>query len=301
MKVFLTGATGYIGSVVAEKLQAAGHSVVGLARNDAADAKLRKLGIEPYRGDLREPESLARAAQEADGVIHTAFIHDFSDFEGAVRVERATIATFVDALSGSGKPFIATSGTGLLGDTGDQPVNEEFPVKPGFVLAARVEAEQDILRAAQRGVKSVALRLPLHVYGRGGSVFVPMWIKAARSTGVVRYIDSGENKLSVVHVDDAAQLYVLALENAPAGSVFHAAAEFGVTGKALAEAIGRLVGCKVESISMEEATATMGPALAAFMSINNQTNAAKAMQQLGWKPQATVSFLEDIEHGSYRS
>lgn len=301
MKVFLTGATGYIGSVVAEKLQAAGHSVIGLARNEAADATLRERGIEPHRGDLRDLESLARGARAADGAIHTAFIHDFNDFEGAVRVERAAIAAFVDALSGSGKPFIATSGTGLLGDTGERPVDEEFPVKPDFVLATRAEAEQDILRAAERGVRSVALRLPLHVYGRGGSVFGPMWIKAAREAGVTRYIASGENKLSAVHVDDAAQLYVLALEKASAGSVFHASAEFGITGKALAKAIGRLVGCKVESISIEEATATMGPALAAFMSINNQTNAAKAMQQLGWKPQASVSFLEDIEHGSYSS
>lgn len=300
MRVFLTGSTGYVGAVIAEKLQAAGHVVVGLARNNAAYADLRDCNIEPYRGDLREPQSLIRGAQAADGVIHTAFIHDFSNFEDAVAVERNVILAFVEALSGLGKPLIATSGTGLLGDTGDRLVDENAPIDPSFILAVRAQAEQDILHAANQGIRSAIVRLPLFVYGRGGSTFIPMQMKAGRETGVVRYIESGSNKVSAVHVDDAAQLYLLALEKAPAGSIFHAATQSGITAKAMALAIGRAVGCKTKSISMEKATAILGPVLTAFMSMNNQVSASKAMTELGWQPGGYPTLLDDIVSGSYR-
>ncbi|MBD2099480.1 SDR family oxidoreductase [Leptolyngbya sp. FACHB-261] len=305
MKVFLTGATGYVGTVVAEKLRAAGHRVVGLARNDAAEAVLRERNIEPYRGDLQEPEGLISAAKAADGVIHTAFIHDFNNFDSAVDIERKVIAAFVQALVNSDKPLIATSGTGLLGDTGSELVDETAAIDPTFVLAARAQAEQDILRAAEQGIRSLVIRLPLFVYGRGGSVFIPMQMQAGKQTGVVHYIETGTNQASAVHVDDAAQLYVLALEalalqKVAAGSIFHATTRSGITAKAMAEAISRAVGCRTESLALEDAQVTLGPVVTAFMSMNNQVSATKAMTELAWQPGGYPDLLDDIEHGSYR-
>ncbi len=301
MKVFLTGATGYIGTVVTEKLLAAGHSVVGLARNEAAASKLITRNVEPFLGDLRDTDKLAGAAREADGVIHTAFIHDFSDFEGAVQVERHVIAAFVDALSGSGKAFVATSGTGVLGDTGLRIVDETEIINPTGTLAARAVAEQDIQSAAQHNIRSITLRLPIFVYGRGGSTFIPFLIKDAGEAGVACYVEPGDFKYSVVHVDDVAALYVLALEKGTAGSVYHAVSESGITVKAIAQATARLVGCEAKSISNEVAKKVWGPELTTFFSINNQVSSSKAEKELGWKPQVSISILEDIEHGSYRN
>lgn len=301
MRVFLTGATGYIGSVVAEKLQAAGHSVIGLARTEAAALKLSGRNIEPLVGDLQDANKLAQAAQEADGVIHTAFIHDFNDFEGAVRVEQNVIATFVSALSNSGKPLVATSGTGLIGDTGKRIVDDTEIIQPKDALAGRFAAEQAILRAAEQNIRSMALRLPIFVYGRGGSVFIPILIKDTREAGVARYVEPGDYKYSAVHVDDAATLYVLALEKGKAGAAYHAVSESGITVKAVAEATARLLGCGTKGMSKEEAIQKWGLSLTTFFSINNQVSCSKADQELAWKPQANISMLEDIEHGSYRN
>lgn len=301
MKVFLTGATGYIGTVVAEQLQQAGHTIVGLARSEAAAAKLRERNIQPLLGELGDVEKLARAAQQADGVIHTAFMHDWSDFASAVEIERRAVSAMVQALAGSGKPLVATSGTGVLGDTGDSIVDENTPIDSSLIPAIRAKVEQEVIYAAERNVRGVILRLPFFVYGRGGSVFLPMLLKDAQQSGVARYIGSGENKMSAVHVDDVARLYILALEKAPAGSVFHAGVESGITMKAITTAISRTLGCQTASLSMAQATETWGVAAAALLSINSQTSALKAIQQLGWQPQSTFSLLEDIEHGSYRN
>src|SRR5579871_3954870 len=150
MHVFLTGATGYLGSHAAARLLAAGHAVNGLARDDAAEAGLRQRGVTPFRGDLRRPEALADAARAADAVVHAAFSHGAGGFEEALRLDREATAAFADALAGTGKPLIATSGSGLLGDTGPAPVGEDFPVDPAFLLAPRAAAERDVLRAAGR-------------------------------------------------------------------------------------------------------------------------------------------------------
>ncbi len=203
MSIFLTGATGYVGSVVAQKLQESGHKVIGLARNDTAIAKLQEHNIEPYLGDLSEPENLIRIAREVDGVIHTAFNHDFSNFAKAVQIERNIVAAFTDALEDSGKPLITSQGTAYLGDTGNLLANEETPYSTASdfsVFAMRAKAEQEALGAAQRGIRSIALRLPHFVYGRAGSVFVPFLLQAARQTGVAHYIGAGENKLVVINM-----------------------------------------------------------------------------------------------------
>lgn len=301
MKVFLTGATGYIGSLVGAQLQAAGHTVVGLARTEAAADKLKQRGIEPLLGDLQDTEILAQAARAADGVIHTAFIHDFSDIERALTVEQTVITTFIDALAGSEKPLVATSGTGLLGDTGDRIVDDSEMIVPKDALAPRAAAEQAILQAAQRDIRSIALRLPIFVYGHGGSQFIPILIQDAQRAGVARFVEPGDYQYSVIHVDNVAKLYVLALEKGQAGAVYHAVSESGISVKAIAEAIGRLLGCAVKGMSKEEAIQIWGLSLTTFFSINNQVSCARAVADLGWRPEIETKMLEDIEFGSYRA
>lgn len=299
IRIFLTGATGYIGSVVAEKLQAAGHTVVGLARSSTTAAQLKKRQIEPFLGDLQNPDGLAAAAQQADGVIHTAFIHDFEDWAGAVQADCRVLKVFVQALAGSNKPLIATSDTSVLGDTGPTIADEKSPIAQGFLLAERAKAEQAVLDTAQQGIRSIVLRLPLYIYGRGGGTsYVPMRLQEAQEIGVVHYIAPGDHQVSAVHVDDVTQLYVLAMEQAPAGSIFHAATESGISEKAIALAISRKIGSKAEGISFESAISKWGRGIATFFSINNQVSASKAVQHLGWKPQAKLSLLDDIEQMS---
>jgi len=305
MNVFLTGATGYIGSVVAEKLQAAGHTIVGLARNEATAKKLAKRNIKPFIGDLQNPEPLIDAARQTDGVIHTAFIHNFDDWTGAVQTDCRVIAAFTCALAGSGKPLIATSDTSVLGDTGAEIADEDYAIAysaalsaiaTNFFLAERAKAEAAAIHASKQNIRSVVLRLPIYIYGRGGGTsYIPMRVQAAQESSVAYYIAPGEHQVSAVDVDDVAQLYVLALEKAPAGSIFHAVTESGISEKAIAQAISNVVGCKIEGISLEQATQKWGRGIAAFFSINNQTSANKAIQ-LGWQPQAAMSLLEDITH-----
>lgn len=295
MKVFLTGATGYIGSVVAEKLQAVGHSIIGLARNEAAAERLVKRNIKPFLGDLENPEQLADAARQADGVIHTALIHDFDNWASAINSDCQVIEAFTNALAGTDKPLIATSDTSVLGDTGAEIMDEDYPIATSFLLAERAKAETAVIRASQQNIRSVVLRLPLYIYGRGGGTsYVPMRLQEAQKIGVVHYVAPGEHRVSAANVDDVAQLYILALEKAPAGSIFHAATESGVSEKAIAQAIGHVVGCRIEGISLEQATLKWGRGIAAFFSINNQISAKKAMRQLGWNPQAALSLLDDI-------
>jgi nucleoside-diphosphate-sugar epimerase len=299
MKVFLTGATGYIGSVVAEKLQAKGHSVLGLARSDEAAAKLSARKIEVLRGDLKDTDSLKRGAIEADAVIHTAFIHDFSDYAGAVETETAAIAAFSEALTHTNKPFVATSGSAFLGDTKETEADEDFPYDRNSPFIARSESEQDALGMARKGVRSIVLRLPLFVFGRGGSSFVPFIIERAKQTGAANYIGSGDKTVSAVHVEDAADLYVAALERSTAKGLYNVSGET-VSLREISEAVARLLDVKAKSISAEEAQKQFG-ALYGFFSINNRLSAGKARGETGWTPRANIKILDDIENGSYRN
>lgn len=298
MKVFLTGATGYIGSVIAEKLQNKGHEIVGLARNDESEAKLREHGIEPLRGDLKTIESLKNGARAADAVIHTAFIHDFGSYDSAVETDRAATGAFAEVLATTNKPFITTTGAAFLGDTGETLADEYFPYDRNSPFYSRAEAEQDALVLSQKGIRSIVVRLPLFVYGRGGSSFVPFLINQAKEKGAANYIESGAKKVSAVHVEDAADLYVLALETSTAKGLYNASAE-SVSFRELSEAVARLLNVKAKSISTEEAKEQFG-ALFGFFSISNQLDAAKAHGELGWKFSSGKTILDDIENGSYR-
>lgn len=298
MKVFLTGATGYIGSVIAEKLSAKGHKVTGLARNDESEKKLRERRMEILRGDLKDVESLKRGASEADATIHTAFIHDFSDYDGAVKTEMAAIAAFSEVLANTNKPFISTSGSAFLVDTKAAVADEDFPYDTNSPFFSRTESEQATLKLSQKGVRSVVLRLPLFVYGRGGSSFVPFMIEQAIQSGSANYIGDGGKRVSAVHVEDAADLYVLALETSTAKGLYNVSAET-ISLRELNEAIARLLNVKAKSISIEEAEKQFG-AMVGFFSINNQLSSEKARRELVWRANANRTITDDIENGSYR-
>jgi nucleoside-diphosphate-sugar epimerase len=299
MKIFLTGATGYVGSVVAEKLKGNGHKVVGLARNDESEAKLINRKIEPLRGELSDLEVLKNGAREADGVIHTAFSHNFSDYDDAVKLDREVISAFSECLAQTNKPLIITSSSAILGDTRGNEADEDYPFGESSPRKLRGEAERDVLQLSSKGIRGIVLRLPLFVYGRGGSSFVPFIINQAKKETSANYLETGEQKVSAVHVEDVGELYLLALETGTAKGLYNVSAE-SVSLKELNEAVARLLDLKTQSIPTEKAKEQFGK-MFDFLSINNQIDANRAKSQLGWKINSNRTILDDIENGSYRN
>lgn len=299
MKIFLTGASGYIGSVVAEKLKGKGHKIVGLARNSDSEAKLNAKNIETVRGELNDFEVLKNAAREADAVIHTAFSHNFSDYNDAVNLDREVIKTFGESLAQTNKPLIVTSSSAILGDTRGNEADEDYPFGENSPRKERGESERDVLQLSSKGIRGIVLRLPLFVYGRSGSSFVPFVIKQAKAENSANYVESGEHKVSAVHVEDAADLYLSALETSTAKGLYNVAAE-SVSMKALNEAAARLLNIKAKSISAEKAREQFGK-MFDFLSINNQLSAEKARRDLKWEITSNKTILDDIENGSYRN
>ena len=291
MIIFLTGATGYIGSAAAAALQQAGHSVIGLARSDQAATQLRLRSIGVHRGDLSSPASLTEAAA-ADGVIHTGTTNNGELDQAAVRV-------MLDAIAGTGKPFIYTSGVWVLGDTRGRVADETWPVNPAALVAWRPAAEQLALNACERKVRAMVIR-PGVVYGRGGGIPAD-FVQSARTTGAARYVGTGENRWPVIDVDDLADLYARALEQAPAGTVLLAGDGSAHRVKEIAEAasIGAGAGGRTESWPLEEARKTLG-AYADALVLDQQVSAGRARTLLGWKPRAS-GILEDLRLGSYLS
>ena len=229
-------------------------------------------------------------------------MHDFNHWSNAIQIERKFVTTISKALAGSGKPFVATSDSGVLGDTKTAIASEKYPISKHSILSDRAKAEQAILQASQLDIRTMIIRLPFYVYGRdGGTSFAAMQVRAALEMGVCQYVESGYQKVSAAHVDNVAQLYQLALEEASAGSLFHAATESGIEAKEIAEAIAEIGGYETESICFEEALFNWGEALATFFSINNQISATKAIEQLGWNPQVERSLLEEIRTGWYHT
>ncbi len=289
MKIFLTGATGYIGSAVAEALLAGGHTVAALARSEASEQIIRDQGMTPVSGDLRHPVSLTAPLESVDGVIHTGTTN-----EG--KADGEAILAMLSALKGTGKPLVYTSGIWVLGNTGDQGADESAPVQPPAVVAWRPAVEQSVLDAAP-GVRSIVIR-PGMVYGRGGGL-AGMFVQSAHETGAARYIGDGMNRWSLVHVEDLADLYVRAVEKAPAGTLLHGADGPSVRVKEIAEAASFAAdaGGQTQSWPLDEATAKLGPLAAALM-LDQVVSGEKAKDILGWNPHA-VSVLEDLRYGSY--
>jgi nucleoside-diphosphate-sugar epimerase len=292
MKVFLTGATGYIGAVIAEKLLAVGHQIVGLARSDESANTLTAGGITPHRGDVNEPDTLVAAARAADGVIHTAFDTSSGDFSQANLGEAKAVDALIAGLQGSGKPLVLTSGTGVLGDTGDTVYDEDTPIDPAEspavqALQLRLDVERSVRGAT--GLSGVVLRPP-NVYGRGDGQMVFWALRAAaRRLGAVPYaVGTDDNRWSFVHVDDLADLFVLAIEKAPGGELFHAGAQTGIRTADIATAISHGMGLGGTTIALElsELEYALGmPAMAHYWAANSQSSGEKARRVLGWTPE----------------
>jgi len=300
MRYFMTGATGYLGSRIASRLRARGDEVLGLARSPASEQRLIEAGIEPRSGDLAEPSSFLPLLDEVDGVILTAFDHE-GDWFAAVEQERAVARAVAAALAGTHKPLVATTATGVVGNTGADPVDESFAGQADFPARPRMAVEDDLKRAAEAGVRTVVIRPAILLHGHGGSQFAPLLVSAARTNGVSGYPAQGTNRIAAAHVDDVADLYLLALDKAPTGAVYNAAGA-DVSTRELAEAASAAVGgvARVASVTPEEATELWGFFPAMLLGIDNRTSGLRAREELGWKPYArTPSILEDLASGSY--
>lgn len=298
MKVFVTGASGYVGTAVIRELIEAGYQVLGLARSDDASAKVVANGAEVQRGSLDDLDSLRSGAAACDGVIHTAFIHNFADFARAAQTDLQAINTIGDVLEGSNKPFVITSGILML--TSLVPPGrmgtEEDVAEPGST-APRIASENAAIALAKRGVRSSIVRLPPSVHGKGDHGFVPTLISIAREKSVSAYPGDGSNHWPSVHRKDAAHLFRLALEKASAGSVQHAVADQGIPVREIAGVIGRRLDVPVVSVPVAETSKHLG-FLGNFFSMDCLASSTLTQQRLGWYP-VQPGLLADLDHDYY--
>lgn len=303
MRVFMTGASGWIGSAVVPELIDAGHQVIGLARSDSSAEALTAAGAEVVRGDLDDLAALRDAAFAADGVIHLAFKHDIAfsgGFDEAAGADRRAVAAFGEALAGSGKPFVIASGT--LGLAPGRVATEEDGQSAGHptpseAARARLATAQLTLSLASRNVRSSVVRFPPTVHGDGDHGFMAALIGIARGKGFSGYVGDGANRWPAVHRADAARLVRLALEAAPAGSTLHAVGEEGVPIREVADAIGRNLGLPVTSVSPEDADAHFGW-LGPLVGMDGPASSALTRESYGWQP-THPGLVEDLDKGHY--
>jgi nucleoside-diphosphate-sugar epimerase len=305
MRVFVTGASGWIGSAVVPELIGAGHEVTGLARSDASAAVLGTAGAKAQRGTLDDLDTLRDAAAASDGVIHLAFKHDIAfsgDFQGAADADRRAVETFGEALAGSDRPFVIASGT--LGLAPGRVANERDGHGPDPAVAHLIGGAQTrmanaelTLSLASRSVRSSVVRLPPTVHGEGDHGFMATLVGIARDKGVSGYIGDGSNRWPAVHRLDAAPLFRLALEKAPAGSVLHAVAEEGVPIRAIAEVIGRHLDLPVVATPPEDAGEHFAW-LAGFLGVDSPASSALTRELVGWQP-THPGLIDDLDQGQY--
>ena len=291
MRIFVTGASGWIGSAVVPELIGAGHQVLGLARSDAAAKAVADMGAEVLRGDLNDTGALRTGTLDSDGVIHLAFVVP-SVSEAATRTDAQAIETFVTSLAASGQPLVV-SGATLV--TPGRPATERDELVAAGPIAARITNMQAALAAADRGVRSCLVMLPRSVHGQGERHgFVPQLIAAARAKGVSGYIGDGASRWPAVHVQDAARLYRLAIEQAPAGAVLNAVDDEGVPVREIAQAIGRHLNLPARSLPAGE----FGGMLVRLLSTDMPASSTITRELLGWNP-THPGLIEDIEQGHY--
>jgi nucleoside-diphosphate-sugar epimerase len=291
MRVFVTGASGWIGSAVVPELLGAGHQVLGLARSDDSAAAIAAAGADVLRGDLNDLDSLRAGAAGSDGAIHLAFMHNFTDFEASAAADRRAIETMGAALEGSGKPLVIASGTPAVPGRVATERDESAPGSPAAVRMANARAA---LAMAARGVRSSVVGLPRTVHGDGDRHgFIARLVGIARDTGVSGYVGDGSNRWPAVHVLDAAHLFRLAVEGAPAGSKLHAVGDEGVPIRDIAEVIGRHLNVPAASVP----AADLG-FLGLVLSVDQPASATLTRELLGWRP-AEPGLIEDMDKGHY--
>lgn len=290
MLVFLTGATGFVGSVVTQELLNHGHQVLGLARSDANAGTLTAAGAQVHHGELTDLESLRSAALQADAVIHCGFIHDFSKFQENCDIDANAIEALGSTLAGTNKPLIVTSGTALVSP--GSVATEDIPASPPSAAVPR-RSEQTAFAFTDKGVRTSAIRLPPTVHGAGDHGFVPILINLAREKGTAAYIGDGANRWPAVHRLDAAVLYRLVLEKGAAGACYHAVADTGVPFRDIAGAIGRGLNLPVVSKSGEEVPAHFGW-FSHFAGLDAPASSEWTRQQLGWNP-TQPSLIPDMD------
>ena len=283
MRVFVTGAAGFIGRAVIQELLNNGHQVLGLARSDASAEIITKAGAEPHRGDLEDIKSLKRGARAADGVIHLGFIHDFSNFARATAVDRAAIEAMGEVMAGTGKPLVIASGTMMLpkGKLGTEDTEADRNNPPFSDRALSADLVYELSKEKQ--IRGSVIRLPPTVHGVEDKGFIPMLINLARQKGVVTYIDDGSARWPAVHRLDAAVIFRLALEKGTAGATYHAVAEQGVPTKDFLTVIGKHLQLPVEGKPMNEAVEAIG-FFAHVLGSDNPTSSEKTQRELGWHP-----------------
>ena len=294
MRVFVTGASGWIGTAVIPELLAGGHQVVGLARSDAAEATVRAAGADVIRGALEDLDVLREGADGSDAVIHLGFIHDFSQYEAANQADRDAIDAMATVLAGSDRALIIASGVAAVAE--GRASTEQDRADPNF---ARSAATDLTIAWADKGIRTSVVRLPPTVHGTGDKGFISWLIGTAREKGAAGYVGDGHNRWPAVHRFDAARLFKRALDEAPAGSVLHAVAEEGVSGKEIATAIGRQLDLPVVSVPQEQAMDHFGW-LGLIFSADLPTASAYTRELLKWEPTGPT-LIEDLDAGHYFS
>ncbi len=294
MRVFVTGASGFVGSAVVKELLSQGHKVTGLARSDASAETVAALGAEVHRGSLEDLDSLRSGADKSDGVMHLGFVHDFSKYQENCEIDRRAIEAMADALAGSDRALVVTSGTGLV--RGKLAVETDAPLDSASM--PRAAGEEATQAAAKRGVRAMIMRLP-QVHGDGDHGFVPLLAGISQAKGAAAYIGDGANRWPAVHRFDCARLYRLAFEKGARGAAYHAVGEEGIAAKDIAAAIGRQLKLPVVSKKPEEAFDHFGW-FAMFAGMDNPSSSAITRKALGWEPKE-VGLLADIDRPGYFS